>query len=127
MAHAICRPDRRLVFLLTDHRVLLLTRNEIFGNWQVGDGGRMSVMTAWHLYFHWLFGGVLRPYNNLFFVVFRGQQVASIKLIVIAHVRGTNSLNSFRYTRRSDTRLSEHGRLYIYTDSRLYKYMICRT
>ncbi|XP_043195714.1 vacuolar protein sorting-associated protein 13-like [Amphibalanus amphitrite] len=35
VAHAICRPDRRLVFLLTDRRVLLLTRNEIFGNWQV--------------------------------------------------------------------------------------------
>ena len=35
VAHAICRPDRRLVFLLTDRRVLLLTRNEIFGSWQV--------------------------------------------------------------------------------------------
>ncbi|XP_037079408.1 vacuolar protein sorting-associated protein 13-like [Pollicipes pollicipes] len=35
VAHAICRADRRVVFLLTDFRVFLLNRNEIFGNWQV--------------------------------------------------------------------------------------------
>ena len=42
-----------LVFLLTDRRVLLLTRNEIFGNWQVCRRERPVV---WWCRLGWLAG-----------------------------------------------------------------------